>query len=383
LRASYGDHLAAFDECLNPPQTGGELDEKSASATWAGAHRQLLALLDDLASADVRSAADGQAANDGNLYLQPWEKIASFSVAVVFLGLIAYVGARSQPIASDRQFFLLRLVAALMAAAFAGTLAGFLRIVIRGGRLLAVRAGGAFAAFAVVFLINPPHLAESNTGVSERGTASPSARQDAAPGQLGGRSFWRAYYQGFEASPQADSTRYADIWQLGTSGDWTGKVADGKYHLCNSSGNATASYTNRVSALGDDGQPVDLSDSQVTVRVRVEPPAATYSGAGILFRANGGATRYVAFVLNAGPGVSLLKKHQNKVKILWSAGIDPHGEEAVELSVEGEGDSVKLFVDGNLVHSESGLGELHGDVGLMAYSTGCFVVDDFALYRPR
>ena len=73
--------------------------------------------------------------------------------------------------------------------------------------------------------------------------------------QVGGQTssepgqFRRVYYEGFSTGhlDAADlSEKLGSIWLGGKRGDWEGRFAEGVHILCNVTGNATASFTNRL-----------------------------------------------------------------------------------------------------------------------------------------
>jgi MFS family permease len=86
------------------------------------------------------------------------ETLLAFSFGVVFCGILAYAGLRSEPITDPAKFFLLRVLAALSAAGVAAVIPGMLNVQIGQGKLFAIRGAGALAVFAIIFLINPPEL---------------------------------------------------------------------------------------------------------------------------------------------------------------------------------------------------------------------------------
>lgn len=87
------------------------------------------------------------------------ERGSAFAAAVVFLLILLYIGARAEPIASEQQFIILRVVVAVAAAGFFGFVSGSLRARINNaGARVSIRAGGAAAIFVIVFLLNPPKV---------------------------------------------------------------------------------------------------------------------------------------------------------------------------------------------------------------------------------
>ena len=89
------------------------------------------------------------------------EIILAFLFGVTFLGVLTYAALRPEPISDEHQFFLLRVVAAISAAACAAIVPGFLDVNIGLTAQIVVRAGGAIAVFVVIYLLNPPRIALS------------------------------------------------------------------------------------------------------------------------------------------------------------------------------------------------------------------------------
>lgn len=198
--------------------------------------------------------------------------------------------------------------------------------------------------------------------------------------------FRRIYYEGFSAPPDPAElqAKFEGIWLVGKKSDWEGRIENGVHTLCNVTGDTTASFTNRLRyyASESDNTPAPLGDSKVTVKVRTEPPHTTHSGAGLRFRSVEGKTDYYAFVLNPGNSVSLLHRAGNKLRILWSGEVSPSPQKAFRtLKIIGRETTLHLYVNNKLLHSAKKLDLLDGDPGIMAYSTGCFVFDDFAIYQ--
>ncbi|MCK1693048.1 tetratricopeptide repeat protein [Bradyrhizobium sp. 144] len=84
--------------------------------------------------------------------------VLAFAFGAIFCGILAFAGLRPTPITDPGQFFLLRVLAALSAAGVASMIPGMLQLTIGQGKLFAIRGAGAIAAFAIVFLVNPPEL---------------------------------------------------------------------------------------------------------------------------------------------------------------------------------------------------------------------------------
>lgn len=198
--------------------------------------------------------------------------------------------------------------------------------------------------------------------------------------------FRRIYYQGFDFSEdnaEAVANARQDGWLIGKQGDWEGHVSDGQYRLCNISLKESASYTARMSHEVS-GRKTPLRDAMVSVRVRIEPPNGTYSGAGILFRQLPDKPDYLAYMLQAGKTVSLLRRHDSSLSVLASKEVpsmDTSG--LLSLRLVGTGPRVDLYAENTHLYpssEEHQIDLLDGDPGVFAYSTGCFVFDDFAIY---
>ena len=203
-------------------------------------------------------------------------------------------------------------------------------------------------------------------------------------GDLG--QFRRIYYQGFQFSEdnaEAVATALQDGWLIGKRDDWEGHVSNGQYRLCNISGNESASYTARMSHVVS-GRKTSLKDAMVSVRVRVEPPNGTYSGAGILFRKSPDKPDYLAYMLQAGAAVSLLRRRDASLAVLASKEVPtPDTSGLLTLRLVATGARVDLYADNKHIYpstEEQRVDLLDGEPGVFAYSTGCFVFDDFAIY---
>jgi hypothetical protein len=216
-------------------------------------------------------------------------------------------------------------------------------------------------------------------------------RQQAVPAQAresaedAGR-YRRIYYQGFQFSEDdaaAVARARGEGWLIGRRADWEGRVSGGRYRLCNVSGSESASYTARMSHEVE-GRKTPLRDSMVSVRVRVEPPNGTYSGAGILFRKSPDKPQYLAYMLQAGATASLLRRRDASLAVLASHEVPaPDADGMLTLRIVSEGPALDLYAGNRHVYSSAEEGKvelLTGDPGLFAYSTGCFVFDDFAIY---
>ena len=199
--------------------------------------------------------------------------------------------------------------------------------------------------------------------------------------------FRRIYYQGFQFSEdnnEAVTRAIQDGWLIGKRGDWEGRVSDGQYRLCNISRSESASYTARMSHEVS-GKKTSLDNAMVTVRVRVEPPNQTYSGAGILYRKLPDKPDYLAYMLQAGNTASLLRRNDDSLTVLASEEVPEHGVNGLTaLRFAATGPRVELHAQDKPIYRSTeatSVDLLEGDPGVFAYSTGCFIFDDFAIYE--
>lgn len=83
------------------------------------------------------------------------ETILAFLFGLIFCGILAYAGLRTEPI-PPQPFFFLRVLSALSAAGIAAVIPGFIHLKIAHRGVLSLRAGGALAVFVLIYLVNPP-----------------------------------------------------------------------------------------------------------------------------------------------------------------------------------------------------------------------------------
>lgn len=192
--------------------------------------------------------------------------------------------------------------------------------------------------------------------------------------------FRRIYYQGFDRVPDDEINQ---MWLSGESGDWRGELGDSAFRLCNASQSLTASYTSTFSYFDAIGQARDLRNAKATVRVRLVEPGANHSAAGLLFRKSPTGTDYLAFVLNFGNAVSLLRRRDANLEILWTRDIPLReaGTGTVKLGLIGDGPIIYAYVDDELVEAYREPTASAGNPGVFAYSSGCFEFDDFTLFQ--
>ena len=193
-------------------------------------------------------------------------------------------------------------------------------------------------------------------------------------------NFKRIYFQGFDDVPDNEINK---MWLKGVSGDWRGDLSKSVFTLCNISQSESASFTSTFRYIKPEGHVVDLSNSKVTVRVKLEPPNARYSSAGILFRKASHKPDYYAFVLNSGNSVSLMRRSSNGMEVLWSKEIieNIRDADAVKLSIIGDDNKLKMYVNDQFIGEQVEEVMSHGNPGVFAYSKGCFEFDGFSLYQ--
>lgn len=189
--------------------------------------------------------------------------------------------------------------------------------------------------------------------------------------------FRRIYFQGFDNVPDDELNQ---MWLKGDSDDWRGSMDDSMHTLCNISDSESASFTSTFRYIKADGLEADLSNSKATVRVQIRPPSARYSSAGIMFRKLVNKPGYYAFVLNSGNSVSLMRRSGDAMKIVWTKEIN-NIEGSVKLSIVGNDNHLNMYVNDEFIASEVEETMSYGNPGVFAYSTGCFVFDEFSLFQ--
>lgn len=193
-------------------------------------------------------------------------------------------------------------------------------------------------------------------------------------------NFRRIYFQSFDDVPVDELNQ---MWLKGASGDWRGDLSKSVYTLCNISQSESASFTSTFRYIKPEGNVEDLSNSKVTVRVKLEPPNARYSSVGILYRKASTKPDYYAYVLNSGNSVSLMRRSGSSMKVLWSKEIAENirGDDVVKLSVIGNGSTIKMYINDQFIGQEVEKNISYGNPGVFAYSRGCFVFDEFSLFQ--
>lgn len=92
-----------------------------------------------------------------------WEKITAISFGGVFI-VVILIMAILYPSPTPFQFFVFRVVLSLAAAGVGGVLSGFLHVAFGSVEKPWLRAGGALAVFAVVYLLNPAKIGSGLVG---------------------------------------------------------------------------------------------------------------------------------------------------------------------------------------------------------------------------
>jgi small GTP-binding protein len=85
---------------------------------------------------------------------QPWEKIIVYMTGFLFIGLVAFLLIRNQPVADKNLVVALRVILSLVVAVFGATVPGMLKVDY-SARGLSIRAMGALALFVLTFILTP------------------------------------------------------------------------------------------------------------------------------------------------------------------------------------------------------------------------------------
>jgi hypothetical protein len=196
--------------------------------------------------------------------------------------------------------------------------------------------------------------------------------------------FRRIYYEGFDCShltPTEIRKSLGNLWLIGKKVPWRGSIAGGVYRLSNlrktdaSLNNAIRYYEQPANRL------VDLGDCRASVRVRIEPPNDSHSGAGLIFRAADDGSTYYALFLHPGNSVSLMEKRSGKLVVLWSQEIPETAPGSfVGLKIVGEGPALTLYVNDSPVHTVTDAALRSGSIGTIVWSIGHYLFDDFSIY---
>lgn len=85
---------------------------------------------------------------------QTWEKIVVYVTGLLFIGLIAFLVIRNEPIADPNFAVFIRIILSTLLAAMGATIPGMLSVDFSKGGM-AIRAGGALALFVITYLLTP------------------------------------------------------------------------------------------------------------------------------------------------------------------------------------------------------------------------------------
>jgi hypothetical protein len=85
---------------------------------------------------------------------QTWEKIVVYTAGLLFIGLIAFLVIRNEPIADPNFAIFIRIILSTLLAAMGATIPGMLSVDFSKGGM-AIRAGGALALFVITYIMTP------------------------------------------------------------------------------------------------------------------------------------------------------------------------------------------------------------------------------------
>jgi TIR domain-containing protein len=195
------------------------------------------------------------------------------------------------------------------------------------------------------------------------------------------------YFQGFDfvdASVEHARRIMGDFWTLGQDGPWYGEVVDGVYRLINPAARENVKRFN----LWLKHRRYKLGQAPVSVDVRVydrhDAPTTPSSAAGLIYRFDRATQDYYAFTVGFQGTYSVLRRDSQGLRtrgIQRHDAIRPGADAFNTIAVWGEGASLHLFINGQLVRTldvEAG----DGDVGLVAVSTGVFEFDNLSICSP-
>ena len=89
----------------------------------------------------------------------------AFVFGAIFCGVLAYAGLRDKPITDPGQFFIMRVLTGLSAAAVTAVIPGFITLNLGRGAMFGLRAGGSLAVFALIYWVNPPEMIRGRSEV--------------------------------------------------------------------------------------------------------------------------------------------------------------------------------------------------------------------------
>lgn len=83
-----------------------------------------------------------------------WERLLGFAIAILWIGVVAFLIIRNEPIADPNFAIFIRIILSFMAGILGAVIPGFLKISMRGPGFV-IRAGGALALFVISFFFTP------------------------------------------------------------------------------------------------------------------------------------------------------------------------------------------------------------------------------------
>ncbi len=141
---------------------------------------------------------------------------------------------------------------------------------------------------------------------------------------------------------------------------------------------------NQLTFRDDGGQPANLGEGKVSVRVRLLPPFSDNTGGGLLFRGTPATMTYYAFYRKPGRAFSFCQVAAGKLQPIWVGEVPELDDgEFCRLSVSGARDRIEVSIDSSLVFTYSS-GTVNGPaVGTSVIGTGTFEFDDFSMYTRK
>lgn len=168
-RESAYEARAALEDAGVPAFNAKVIDEKLEQLVKAKTQEERQRLCEDVIEAIADSARRIDMAAD------KLNKSLAFGFGTVFCAVLAYGALRQGATIDERQFWLLRVVAAVAAAGVAAVIPGFITVNMKAGTRFAIRAGGALAVFLIIYRINPPDLISPSPSSASTPATLPSA----------------------------------------------------------------------------------------------------------------------------------------------------------------------------------------------------------------
>jgi hypothetical protein len=174
-----------------------------------------------------------------------------------------------------------------------------------------------------------------------------------------------------------DSATVLDIWkpQSPPRPPWTEELKNGRYCTTNRTDDTAIHYVH-VSV-----DKHDVNDAPVFMRVQAEGANPTaFAGGGVLYRFDGAARTYYAFVLSPTGQVTFWRRDKDGLTKLF-AGTVPRTApgQPTMIGVVGRGSRLFLFADDTLMATVEDGVLARGLVGAIALSKGRFCFDDFTV----